>query len=270
MYNTTLSKLICAMRPPSFRTTIKVAALSAVLSIGTAGTAFADLISATLNAVGTVDVSGNGQTGGCINWSTATTCPTSGSGSYMVVAPSTAPFTDGNTGAIDNLNFNVSYPVTDFITYGSGSSAVDFDLIDIRSNTSGATIGDCSSDSPDVSCTPAGSIFTITDGPADSNGQVDTVTVAMTVDLEGYTNGTSGTNYSLATPYVGVFTTQAISGDITDILDTVATGGNIPASFSVTIGGQSAAATPEPGSASLLLLGIGLIAVGVRRKTRLS
>jgi hypothetical protein len=256
------------MRQPSFRTTIKIAALAAVLSIGTAGSAFADMISATLNAVGTVDVSGNGQTGGCINWSTSTTCPTSGSGSYTVVAPSTAPFVDGQTGSIDNLNFNVTYPVTDFITYGSGPGTVDFDWMDIRSNTSGAAIGNCTSDAPDVSCTPAGSIFTITDGPADSQGQVDTVTVAITADLEGYT-GSSGVDYSNATSYVGVFTTQAISGDITDILDTIADGGNIPASFSVTIGGQSAA-TPEPGSASLLLLGIGLIVVGVRRKTRLS
>jgi len=269
MRNTSLNRFISPMRQLSIRTTIKVSVLSAVLTIGTAGSALADMIAVTLNAAGTVNVSGNGQTGGCINFSMSSTCPTSGGGTYVVVAPSTAPFTDGNTGSIENLNFNETYPVTDFITYGSGSSAVDFDLIDIRANTSGSAIGDCTSDSPDVSCTPAGSIFTITDGPADSSGQVDTVTVGITTDLEGYTGGTSGVNYSLASPYVGVFTTQAISGNITDILNTIADGGNVPASFSVTIGGVTSP-TPEPGSASLLILGVGLIALGLRRRSRLS
>ncbi|HWE49327.1 MAG TPA: PEP-CTERM sorting domain-containing protein [Bryobacteraceae bacterium] len=215
-------------------------------------------------------VSGNGTTGGCINWNGSTTCPTTGSGTYTVVAPSTTPFTDGTSGTIKNLNFNVGFPDTQFITYSSADGPVFFDLTDIRTNTTGSAIGDCTSNSQDVSCTPAGSIFTITNGPADpKTGLVDTVTVSLTTDLEGYVNG-SGTNYNAANPYLGIFTTQAFSGSIASVLATIQSNGSISASWSASLGPQPVTVTPEPATSSLLVLGIGLIAVGVRRRSRRS
>src|ERR1700722_8689415 len=68
---------------------------------------------------GSVLVSGNGTSGGCIIWYNAGsplgTCPTVGNGNLTVEAGSTAPFTVNDTGTIDNLNFNVALPLVDFI-----------------------------------------------------------------------------------------------------------------------------------------------------------
>lgn len=186
---------------------------------------------------GSVVVSGNGSTSGCINWfngGSPPPCPSASTGMLTVEAGSTSPFTVGATGAIQNLAFNTVFPVVRFIDIGG----LDFDLIDLRVNN-GPAIGTCTSPgdtSPGVSCTPPNSPFTLTNGLANpGTGVVDTVLITFTVDAEGYT-GSSGTNYNQADPYVGVFSTQqAVQGvNIQDILGMIAGGGSIDASWSAT------------------------------------
>ena len=210
---------------------------------------------------GSVVTSGNLTTNGCINWYNGgpapVTCPSASTGILTVVAGSTSPFTDGSTGTIKNLEFDTIYPVVDFSAIGG----LDFDLLDLRFNF-GPAIGDCTSPGytdPGVSCTPADSPFTFTNGLVDPRtGQVDTVTVEFTVDAEGYT-GSSGTNYNQADPYVGIFSTQqAIQGqNIQTMLNTLATGGSEDFAWSATL--TPTDGVPEP--ASLPLLGIGLTAI---------
>jgi hypothetical protein len=175
---------------------------------------------------------------------------------------STSPFINGSTGTIQNIPFTTVFPEVDFIAIGG----LDFfDLLDIRFNA-GPNIGACTSPSDTgqgVSCTPSGSPFTLTNGLVDPrNGLVDTVSVSITVDAEGYT-GSSGTNYNQADRYVGIFTTQqAVSGNIDNILTTIATGGSINASWSATF--TPASQIPEP--ESFLLLGAGLTAIGLLKR----
>jgi hypothetical protein len=195
-----------------------------------------DLGTALLDAGnGSVVVSGNGTTVGCIDWyngGSPPACPSASTGMLTVEGGSTSPFTVGSTGTIQNLAFNTTYPVVDFIAIGG----LDFDLIDVRFNT-GPAIGICTSPgdtNPGVSCTPADSPFTLTNGLTDPiTGMVDTVTIEFTVDAEGYT-GSSGTNYNQADPYVGIFTTQqAVQGmNIQGILAMIESGGSVNASWS--------------------------------------
>jgi len=215
---------------------------------------------------GSVVVSGNGITSGCINWyngGSPPPCPSSSMGMLTVDAGSTSPFTVGSSGTIEDLAFNTVYPVIDFVAIGG----LDFDLLDVRFNGS-TPLGDCSSAdlaSPGDSCTPAHSPFTLTNGLADPRtGMVDTVSIDFTVDAEGYT-GSSGTNYNLADPYVGIFSTQqAIQGmNIQTILNTIATpGGSVSASWSATFTPTSELPEPE----SFLLLGAGLTAIGLVKR----
>lgn len=234
---------------------------------------------AVLNAGnGTVLVSGNGETNGCIIWSTGTAappseCPTTGSGTFTVTAASSnPPFTVGDTGTIDNLNYNsiAGGPLVSFITIDS----VKFDLTGIAHNTTGSDIGECSAtknssglnwDSPGASCTPAGSPFELLNGlGTDSSGNADTVSVTLSVGAEAYT-GSSGTNYSAATPYIGIFTTQSsqpITGDIDSVLTMIAAGQGVSASWSANF--SPAPAVPEPETD--LLCGGGLILLAMAGK----
>jgi len=223
---------------------------------------------------GSVVVSGNGSTGGCIIWynggSPPTTCPTTGTGNLTVQGGSTAPFTVGDMGTIDNLNFNTTLPLVGFMVINNGTNnpnTIDFDLNDIRFNGSTA-IGSCSGSSeltPGASCTPANSPFTITNGLGDpaNNNMVDSATVTLTVDAFGYTGG-SGMNYNSATPYVGTISTQQAirNATIQSILNSIQGGGSVSASWSATF--QPSSTVPEP--APFLLLASGLMAIGLARK----
>ncbi len=97
---------------------------------------------------GSVVVSGDGVHSGCINWSSGVTppaaCtnpPTPGSGTLTVDPGSTAPFTSGETGTIQDLSFQTTYPLVDFVAIGG----LDFfDLLDVRFNSGNSAIGECS------------------------------------------------------------------------------------------------------------------------------
>jgi hypothetical protein len=221
---------------------------------------------------GAVQVSGNGLTSGCIDWYNTTTAPSGcqpagTTGSLTVNGSSTGPFAAGQTGTIQDLNFNTALPLVDFIKVNlGGGSTAHFDLIGLRFNA-GANIGDCGASngpdgknnmSPGVTCSPANSPFQITNGLANGSGVVDTATVSFSFDAYGYT-GTSGVNYNAADRYVGIVTTQgALSGsNIADILQTIGQGGAVSASWSATLSPVSAA--PEPGS--YVMLGLGLISL---------
>jgi hypothetical protein len=235
---------------------------------------------AVLNAGnGTVLVSGNGATSGCIIWSTGgtpppSTCPTSGNGTFTVGASSNPPFTAGDTGTIDNLNFNslAGGPLVDFMKI----DGVQFDLTSIAYNT-GPTIGECSAtidssgmnwDSPGASCIPAGSPFELENGLAtNSSGNADTVSVTLTVGAEAYT-GSSGTNYSAATPYVGIFTTQSsepITGNIQTLIAAIESGGNVTAAWSANFTPAPAPSVPEPETDMLCGGGLILLAMAGKR-----
>lgn len=253
-----------------------VVSASAIL-VTMSGLAYADPITnlgtGLLNAGnGSVIVTGNGSTSGCIdfyNTTAPTTCqPDNTTASLSVNGGSTAPFVPGQTGTIKDLNFNTPFPVVNFIQIGTGALAPHFDLRDLRFNV-GPAIGDCTTAldaqgrndmSPGVTCTPAGSPFQITNGLAGPSGVADTVSVTLTVDAWGYT-GSPGTNYSNANPYVGIFTTQqALAGNIATILNTINTGGAINASWSATFAPVAVAPIPEP--VTFGLFGAGLMFVG--------
>jgi len=218
-----------------------------------------------------VSVSGNGVTSGCIIWYNIAplTCPAppatppTGTGNFSVQAGgSSGIFNGSETGTIQDLSYMTAFPVVDFLTLSNGAL---FDLIDLRPNL-GANIGDCTiatgSQNSGVACTPAGSPFTITNGQCIGvNCVATTATISFTVDAEGYT-GTSGTNYSAATAYVGNFsTTSAINGNINQVLATIEAGNPILVPW---IANFSPVASPEP--ATFGSIGIALVALGMLRR----
>jgi len=223
---------------------------------------------------GSVVVSGNGVTSGCINWynggAAPTTCPDTGAtGSLTVEGGSTTPFVAGQTGTIQDLSFQTVTPLVDFLVVNkAGDPPLQFDLEDLRFN-SGAAIGDCTAgaNNPGVTCTPANSPFQLTNGLIDPNtGLVDTVSVSFTVDAWGYRN-TSGTDYNSATLYVGTFTTQQAiqNATISSILGEIASGGSVSASWSATFSPETGtgSVTPAPEPPPFILMGAGFMVVGL-------
>jgi hypothetical protein len=254
-----------------------------IMILSTAGFAGASPITALGTGIldagdGSVVVSGNGVTSGCINWYNAgpapTTCPdVGGSASLTVEGGSTLPFTAGETGTIQDLSFQTVTPLVDFLVVNrpGGAAALQFDLEDLRFN-GGTAIGDCTAgaNDPGVTCTPANSPFQLTNGLTDPNtGKVDTVSVSFTVDAYGYRDS-SGTNYNAADLYVGTFTTQqAIQGaTISSILGEIASGGSVSASWSATFSPETGtgSVTPAPEPPPFILMGAGFMVVGLLRR----
>lgn len=258
------------------RTALATAALCATISQTAFATPITTLGSAVLNAGnGSVQVSGSGAGGGCIDWYNTQTppagCQPNGtSGTFTVEGSSSAPFLVNSTGTIQDINFN-SLPLLNFIVIDlGGGNIAHFDLIDLRTNGPVA-IGSCTQATGDTassaSCTPANSPFQLQNGIANNSGVVDTVTVSLTADLYGYI-GNSGTNYNAANPYVGRFSTQgAVNGafNIDSILSAIQSGGAISASWSATL--SPASPTPEP--ASFFLIGLALVSLTpILKRTR--
>jgi len=152
--------------------------------------------------------------------------------------------------------------VVDFLqVQGAGAlagSIIMFDLTALVGNA-GATIGNCGSNAPYNSCSPAGSPFTYQENSTGTG-----VTVTFNTQLDGYT-GTSGTNYSAATPYTGIFSMDqngTLSGagacnglisSITNILACQGEGGTIAGTWSAMLAPASIPVTgtcPPPATAS--------------------
>jgi hypothetical protein len=252
------------------------------LVFSTAGFVRADLITSLGTGIldagnGSVIVSGNGITSGCINWYNSgpapTICPdTGGTGTLTVQGGSTAPFTPGQTGTIQDLSFETTYPLVDFMVVNKlGGVPLQFDLADIRFN-GGTAIGNCAAgaNDPGATCTPANSPFQLTNGLIDpGTGVVDTVSVSFTVDAYGYKNS-SGTDYNDADTYVGTFTTQQAIQDATiaSILGTIGGGGALSASWSASFTPETSlgSSSPVPEPPPFILMGAGLMVVGLFRR----
>lgn len=279
------NKVVLNLLVEKFSTrTQKTVAAGVLALLALTGSAFATPITnagpALLNiGNGSIFVNGNGRTTGCLDWyniSAPGGCQPEGTtGTFTVQGGSSAPFVSGQPGTITDLNFNTPLPLVNFLQVGTPVVS-HFDLTGLRFNN-GGDIGDCttavgvdglSDTSPGATCTPSGSPFQLANGLANAQGGVDTVSITLSLDAWGYT-GTSGTNYSDATRYVGVFTTQgALQGfNIESILATIRSGGAITASWSATLSPLATSPVPEPGT--YLLFGLGLISVAsVRRRTR--
>lgn len=204
-----------------------------------------------------------GVSNACINWGTPAACQTATGIPDSVSGSDSSVFTVGNTAqdTIKDLPAGVSTPLVDFETVQSplAGGVVNFDLLSIQAPQGFPT---CIS-SPVCST----GVFVLTQQSPSQIG------IALTLNLEAYT-GTSGTNYSAATAYQAVFTTQ-ISGNLTafgcttNCSDTIANllafeqgGGQVTATW-------SAAESPIPEPMSLILFGTGLTvlaALGRRRR----
>jgi hypothetical protein len=209
---------------------------------------------------GDIFVTGNGMTTGCIdffNSGSLSTCQTGpGADGSFTVESGKAPFAAGQTGVIQDLNFSTPFPVVGFMTDAAAGPAI-FDLISfIVSSTQKGTCA-LNDSTPNDVCELANSPFVLTNGPGGN-----TVSISLTANLEAYT-GTSGTNYSLATPVLGIFTSEIAGGTIGSVLTAFNTAGfesNIPWSANLT------GVVPEPGTFGLL--GISLIGLGTALRRR--
>lgn len=210
-----------------------------------------------------------GVSNACINWSSSAPC---------VASPGV-----GDQGSGDPLDFSIAngsikdliagevFPVVDFeLAPGTGGNVgatmVHFDLLNlVPSSTTGTN--DCTSGATGSNCAPAGSPFFLHQSSANS------VSISLQVNLEAYTGG-SGTNYSLATLYTGLFTTQ-ITGTINNVVngtpDTIPNilaflNANSSNAITATWSAAESPVTGTPEPMSFLLMGSGLLGAAVLGK----
>jgi hypothetical protein len=182
----------------------------------------------------------------CISWGGGSNCA-SFTGAQMSVSGQSNLFSIA-TSAVDHMRDLGSTPLLDFMTVlGAGALAgqtIQFDATSIP--TSPVTVGNCASNAPLNTCTPAHSPFTFTE---DLTGTQ--VTIAFDVLLNAYT----GSSASGFTPYKARFSTNlsgsidgfgACAGTVANIVNLLAcqaAGGFIQATWSAT---ASPGAPPPP------------------------
>jgi hypothetical protein len=210
-----------------------------------------------------------GVSNACINWSSTITCPTTppapSYGDQGTGDGGASPVFTTVNGTIKDLVASFGFPVVGFETAGSNQGLVTFDLTSLAAAVAGPG-NNCTTFAVGAICVPPGSSFTL-----DQTGATS-ISISLQVNLEAYTGGSSGTNYSAATPYVGVFTTQ-ISGTINNLGVTADTIPNILAflnanptnavtsTWSAT---ESPVGAPEP--MTFFLMGSGLLGAAVLGK----
>jgi PEP-CTERM motif len=249
--------------------------LEAVVAVVVAGGVFAGVASATsipLGGGGVLQLSNMtgvlvGVTNTCINWAYPAVCSAATSVQDSVSGSDAAVFTPGSTpqDTIKDLPAGVATPLVDFMTVQSplAGGIVNFDL---ESIVIPGAFGDCTSGAVNSTCNPGGgSPFDLFQATANQ------VTVTFSMDEIAYT----GTSASGSTPYVSIFTTQlsgtlpnGMTDTIPNILNYVAGGGAVTATWSGTQSPVPGTTTPEPGT--IFLVGSGLIGLGAigRRRFR--
>jgi hypothetical protein len=172
----------------------------------------------------------------CINWGGDPTC--AGATHTMTVSGASVLFSFPTTGTVQDVSTTV--PAIDFVdvTGGAtvGGATIHFDLTSIPTNGP-VNVGNCSSNAPMNTCTPASSPFTYLE---DITGRQ--VTISFATLMNAYT----GTSASGVTPYMARYSTNlsgtingagACSGvvvNITNILSCEAAGGTLVATWSAT------------------------------------
>ena len=175
----------------------------------------------------------------CINWGGGSTC-VAGTTHQMGVSGSSNLFST-TASATDQIKDLPSFPpptLVDFQTVlGAGALAgqtINFDLVSIPTNGA-TTSGNCSSNAPLNSCTPAFSPYTFS---------MDVLGKSVKVQFSAVLNAYTGSSVSGSTPYVAVFTTEqagtivgvgacnGLAVNITNILACLAAGGTITGTWS--------------------------------------
>lgn len=172
----------------------------------------------------------------CINWGGGSTC-TPILTHNVAVGGASADFLAPSIGLIKDLTGTAA---VGFETIPGGTSVggatVNFDLVKLFTNGPTA-IGNCGSNAPLNTCTPANSPFTLAE---DITGTQ--VSISFAVSLNAYT-GSSATG---SRPYIGIFTTQqsgtvigsgvcqGVTANITSILQCEEGGGTVLATWSAT------------------------------------
>jgi hypothetical protein len=146
--------------------------------------------------------------------------------------------------------------IAPFITFSGGLvTPVIFNLTTIMPGF--GTLAGCSSGAIGAECTPTGSPFTLIQSTAST----------VVVDLTLVGNAFTGTAASGSSTTIGSYTTQVNTpGTIAGILAQLGTpGGSINSSYSATFT-ATAAMVPEP--ATILLLGMGFLGIGMISRRR--
>jgi len=173
-------------------------------------------------------------------------CIQTGAGTNVTFGTSST-LTAGVAGTILDLTAGV-LPVANFMTF-TGATGLHFDLGGLGPGSSNTT---CTGLTLGNSCSAfAGSPFILT----------LTGTTATTVTLSAF--GTAADGVGPASNWSGGFTTQIANMTPAQIQAAIAAGGSVSSTYSGDFDATlSSVTTPEPGSAGLLALGMGLLAFG--------